>query len=139
MLLTLLLDQGLLYMAELMDSVGFQSTFTAVITMKLYFKPFLQAAQQHGLPLRVRSDKGGENVKVSWYMLTHPQRGSNRGSMLVDRSVQIERLWRDVYNGVTKLYYDLFLYMEAINIRPTISTWKLSILDLPSLHGSYQY
>jgi len=45
------------------------------------------------------SDRGGENVGISLFMLNNPQPGPGCGSMLVGRSVhnqRIERLCRDV-------------------------------------------
>jgi len=58
---------------------------------------FETAIEQYGIPSRVRTDKGGENVLV-WERMTM-LRGPERGSYLTGPSVRnqrIERLWRDV-------------------------------------------
>ena len=53
-------------------------------TVLMHFK---EAVSKYGLPSRIRTDRGGENVDVSMFLLTHPLRGPERSTVIVGRSV----------------------------------------------------
>ena len=77
------------------------------------YELFISAIQQYHLPSRVRSDQGRENILVAQHMIE--RRGADRRSMIVDSSIHnqhIERLWRDMHHGVTKLFYRLLYFLE---------------------------
>ena len=51
------------------------------------FAAFQSGICEYGLPSRIRTDRGGENVEIARYMLQHPARGPGRGSVITGRSV----------------------------------------------------
>lgn len=80
-------------------------------TSKTILDCFLSGVEKYWIPNKVRSDKGLENVSVADFMLN--QNGQN--SMITGKSThnqRIERLWRDVFEGVLSFFYNLFYFME---------------------------
>ncbi|XP_049457585.1 uncharacterized protein LOC125904292 [Epinephelus fuscoguttatus] len=74
---------------------------------------FMSSVEKFGFPLRVRGDQGVENVGIAQYMFTI--RGCGRASYISGKSVhnqRVERLWRDVWMAVTRVYCELLHGLE---------------------------
>ncbi len=98
---------------------------------------FLQAVRRFSLPLRVRSDQGEENRLVALHMIRH--RGAHRRSMSSVHNQRIERLWRDVFQSVIRLFYRLFYYLEArgyLDLVNEVHLYYLHYVFLPRINNS---
>ncbi len=104
------------------------------------FKLFYEAIKTYNVPSRVRSDKGGENVRVCEFMVAY--RGVGRGSHIAGSSIhnqRIERLWRDVFRCVCTSYYTLFYDMEVngiLDLNCETDLFVLHYLFIPQINQS---
>jgi hypothetical protein len=72
---------------------------------------FAQSCFQYGVPSRVRSDHGGENIDVALFVsLLRPANSHITGKSVHNN--RIERLWRDVFLQVIEPFYSMFYTME---------------------------
>ena len=93
---------------------------------------FQQAVQTFGVPLRIRSDHGGENIGVWDYML---HQHNNPLSVITGSSThneRVERLWRDVNCCVTTPFADTFYELEALGLLD-----PLNEVDVFCLHNIF--
>ena len=74
---------------------------------------FSSAVGSHGLPDRIRSDKGGENTAVWRYMLHYHHMDPT--CIIAGPSThneRIERLWYDVFRCVGQIFYSMLYSLE---------------------------
>ncbi|XP_038827387.1 uncharacterized protein LOC120026736 [Salvelinus namaycush] len=99
---------------------------------------FEAAITSYGVPSRVRCDRV---VKTTISVTSVEQfRGGERESALRGRSThnqRIERLWGDVWHGVSNIYHDLFTFLETeqiIDINNEVHLWTLHFVFLPQVN-----
>ncbi|XP_052088233.1 uncharacterized protein LOC127734689 [Mytilus californianus] len=106
------------------------------------FQPFANACQEFGVPSRVRTDHGRENLDIATFMIAH--RGADRGSIITGRSVhnqRIERLWRDMFQSCTCVFHQLFYFLErneCLDVTNEMHLWCLQYIYAPRIKAALQ-
>ena len=92
----------------------------------------MDAVANYGIPQKVRSDLGGENMEIWRYVIE--QHRSDR-AVVVGSSThneRIERLWRDVHRCVASVFYQDFKHLEENE-----KLDPLNEVDIYCLHRAY--
>lgn len=100
---------------------------------------FIDAILEHGVPSRVRGDRGGENRDVSILMII--LRGLDRASFMWGSSVfntRIERLWVEVGRQFARAWRAFFRRLERLHLLDRSNTrhlWLLHFLFLDAINS----
>ena len=103
---------------------------------------FMDAIMEHGVPSRVRGDRGGENRDVSILMIL--LRGLNRASFMWGPSVfntRIERLWVEVGRRFVRQWRAFFVRLEKCHLLQRSNSshrWLLHYFFLDSINKDCQ-
>lgn len=74
-----------------------------------FLRAFQEGIDTFGVPSRIRTDKGRENIEIITRMIE--LRGMNRNSAITGpstRNQRIERLWRELNRSVIYFYRELY-------------------------------
>lgn len=99
---------------------------------------FLEAIEKHGVPSRVRGDRGGENRDVAILMIL--LRGLHRASFMWGPSVfntRIERVWVEIGERFVRKWRAFFIRLENRHLlekKNPIHRWLLAELFLKSIN-----
>ena len=94
---------------------------------------FVNAVQSYGVPKKLRTDFGGENVDAWDYMIDY--HNGNENCIITGSSVhneRIERLWRDVSRSVIIPFKEIFCDLEEQNLLDVNND-----VDLYCLHEAF--
>lgn len=96
---------------------------------------FSHAVSFFGLPNKVCSDKGGENVDVWWFMLHY--KDMEPSCVIITGSSthneRIERLWSDVFRCVGHIFYSLLYNLESDGVLNPLNDTDLFVFILEFL------
>lgn len=98
---------------------------------------FTDGVHRYQLPLRVRGDLGGENVRVAEYMIFH--RGVGHNAFLAGPSThntRIERLWRDMRSHTIEAFIQLFrdFEVDGMNLSNLLHIYTLQFIFIPIIN-----
>lgn len=103
------------------------------------FDLFRECVLTAGVPQRIYTDQGGENIGVATYMLHVRGPGHNNDTIMVGKSVhnvRIERLWRDI-NHVTymyKMYFHLLDNQHHVDFTDPGQRYVINRLFIPLIN-----